>query len=200
MNMPSLPTDNLYKFIALSGLAIVLLVGYKFLNFQAYVDKACSDENLKLTELSFKSDQLKKDLEFLIKVIENKKRNIFEITKDYKDTSISTGTELKIYRDKLYESIKYNRLEINKEIEWIGLVDAHLELKKRNEELAQTRDEIEMELERIESIQHQFKKSLIFYVPFFIFGISISLIGFGLWYRKKQIFEDLIIKKESEKV
>jgi hypothetical protein len=43
MNLPSLPTDSLYKFVAMTGLILVLFFSYKFIDEQAEYSKLSID-------------------------------------------------------------------------------------------------------------------------------------------------------------
>ena len=65
MDYPTLPTDNLYKFVALAGLAVVLIsltypVG-KFVELQL----AAVETRFEITKLNIEKDDIKSDLEEL---------------------------------------------------------------------------------------------------------------------------------------
>ena len=58
MNMPSLPTDNLYKFLALSGLVTLVV-------FPIFYVSQVADRNHKMVETKTEALMLEKEVEFL---------------------------------------------------------------------------------------------------------------------------------------
>ena len=58
MNMPSLPTDNLYKFLALSGLVTLVV-------FPIFYVSQVADRNHRIVETETEALMLEKEVEFL---------------------------------------------------------------------------------------------------------------------------------------
>lgn len=199
MQIPSLPTDNLYKFISLSGLALILLTGYKFLNFIDEYTKEKQIVKLKIYELKSKEEKLQKDLLNLEKLITSKGNNFYKIKIDQRAKTKTHEKGIRLYKKILENMLKYKPSQYDRIMSISSTLDHIIELKSKHDELENFRTEINIGLEKLLIIREAFLETSIIYTLFIISGLSFFIVGLKLWYNRHQIFEDIIIKKQSEK-
>ncbi|TGK54191.1 zinc ribbon domain-containing protein [Leptospira bouyouniensis] len=60
MNLPSLPTDNIFKFFAISGLAFILISGFYILEKALSLDQQRIELNIKIAENKYSIEQIEK--------------------------------------------------------------------------------------------------------------------------------------------
>jgi len=108
MKIPSLPTDNLYKFICLAGLSIFILsqIYYQLFSYQVI---------LKNKDLQLEMALTKKRLEFLekdSKLLENDKKKFekSDSPERLKELENITNLSMQKLRDLEIDAIKMNRL------------------------------------------------------------------------------------------
>ena len=183
MNIPSLPTDNLYKFIALSGLLIFIVVHYYCLT-QAYeLDKQKTILSGEISKIELETNSIKEKQRHLKYAIEE-----LYLMAGIKDPITVTDT-LIIYSR--YLSGPKEFISKSKEVE------------QKVEQFNQTQQDYlskKFDLDTKRSIQkfNENTYSQLFEVYPFVSVISfaISLVGFILWYKKIQRFQDIILQKE----
>lgn len=184
MNLPNLPTDNLYKFIALTG--VILLVISIF--YPEYQRKTLRDEievyngevrklNLEKTKSKEKQNELKKRIELL-----DEKSNC-----DCK----SIVNDSIIVRTKIIEGPK-ELVELSSEID--RLIEEYSQL---NREFDLKSLEVSTKLALINNKENdllEINEATDFFGPFSFF---IAFIGFLLWYEKTQKFQDKVLKEQA---
>lgn len=177
MKFPEIPTDNLYKFIALSGLTLVIL---SFLpNFHAYNHK------VSLIRLDGEVKTLKKEVEW--------------VSSDLKklDNEIESA-EMKIARP-LSDILKGKAIEFEKHREELDELRA-----KRSRHVEMLRKQIIKAIQISTKQQEQVylgKRILIEIVIAGctgILGVLLAVNGFVFWYKKLQLPQDIIISKKAK--
>lgn len=186
MEIPNLPTDNLYKFMALSGLTLFMFMIYigqkNYFEIQTEIDK------IKIELLTLKTDtmlfSIRNEDMYEKKIILN---DFFaeKYPESYKSFNNSTDSML------IYNFI-YSLSLRNPDL---------LPLYKKYEEY--TKEYINLQLQvvrntfdkQIQYIHLNTKKksllnSFLFYGLIALLGIVISIIGFAKWYNKIQIYQD----------
>lgn len=195
MNIPNLPTDNLYKFLSLTGLFIIVTsFGYKeYLHFQyelknveILVGKETLENTVKnkkdLLEMTLDpvdSLRIKSLRELTIKLNNEldtlKKENI----SDFKERFNLAQFELQLMEEENKKNIQH--LLANADITWYINQSSELRLKSEIAEISEKRVE---------------KLSFMLNITIFI-GICSTITGFLLWYFKLQKYQDIILKKDS---
>ncbi len=198
MELPQLPTDNLYKFMALSGIILVAISLLPFLHahelrleiirlegdvsiLRQQVDWTIIDMN----ELQHESQSLKQRVEKL------KER---ALERDSATTTEKSASEIREEVEEIGEDLQDTvdeRLKIEYRLAEIGEINqkyaiANLQLETRNKELKYLNAELSRE----------------FYVGmcFCGCGIFMSYMGFRLWYKKLQVWQDRIIQMKAKEV
>lgn len=179
------PTDNLYKFLALFGL--VLIVAFIFpLVFFHKTGMDYLEQLRRSKEFNEHEQSVKQRLEAL-KFRQQQSQDRRSVLQKRLETmnSASNSTEV----DKLEGLIK----EVNREIESID--DSYNELSLN---LALRRAQITYE----ETVNFNLRRDSRVYLYAGLFGVvvgsALSFFGFRLWYRKLQMYLDQIVKKEAE--
>lgn len=171
MNIPNIPTDNFYKFIALSGTIIVLVTLYTSITKVSEVeDKLIEAEEIVKT-IAVKIESLNRKVSFIDSIIENS---------DMKQND-------KIFKHVGKIELEYSPLEM-KEL-----------LKEEQEALFLIKIEQVKSEANNKSIEHLHKRaSSIFYVGIFIIiiGLLMANIGFTLWYVRVQRPLDMALQNE----
>lgn len=185
MNIPELPTDNLYKFLAISGLviAIVSAGGMMYVSFAIYLDDKYQGSL---------EDQARVDVE----------RNILQETREIVHSKMlryELQCNCRVDSSNLgYSIINDSLLDQN------GVNKPEIELARLNQQLGRIL-EMDNDLRRREAVitfhkdEYILKFNLIEYMEtlFLIFiglGIFIAVRGFRMWYQRSQKYQDFILK------
>ena len=194
MKLPEIPTDNLYKFMALSGLTLVIL---SFLpNFHAY--------NLKVSLI-----RLDGEVKTLTEEVEWVSSNLKKLDNEIESMKVRIAklTGISVSEITLALSTRLPLSDIRKEKE--------IELEKHSKELDELRAKrsryVEMfRKQAIKTIQISTKQQEYVYLGKMImrevviagcagiFGVLLAVNGFVFWYKKLQLPQDIIIGKKAE--
>lgn len=194
MNLPNLPTDNLYKFFAITGLLILLIsIGSyitSFNNLNRDIIEFMKKLDLLEIEINYHHDDIieldkilktdfysKLDTSVLNRYEKDTIRNARTSLIKYKyflNSLPSTDTNLKTFTSLVMESIKNYRMIENKVVE-INYYD-----------------------KRISQNKSLLTGHCILSIIGLIFGIYLTFKGFFNWYFKYQKYQDKLIKKESK--
>lgn len=184
MELPKLPTDNLYKFQALTMLlAAIILYGsaiYLFSLYDINAGKECNLEKSKIEAEHILIDSLKKDV--------NNERQKYLVRYGYKFDSIH-----------FYAVVNDSTFDTQKEKEFYGKIDVlderimALNEKKHN---LKVRDAINMQKSDNED-----------FVLYMIVGIGLLIVcvvcffgtidGFNKWHKNLQIYQDIVLKRQA---
>ena len=172
-NIKDLPTDNLYKFIAIFGMLLIILPFLVFPTIQNYKYRI-----IDLTTKAALKDNELKELEKIVKQVEDKtsQLNKEEHIKNYEN-------EFDVNKSREVNDVEKNVKDVFKKIE-IGEIESI---------------NLNNELKKVVADFNYFAILIYIIKVFPIIGFIISIIGFYLWYNKNQKYLDIIIKKESEK-
>lgn len=202
MVIPNLPTDNLYKFIALSGLTIFVIIiislsiSYNKLQDETDLIETEIDEYLYITsKLKDKSERTKLDIKSAKSQMEK-----YEMAK-LVDLHLDIDELFQRFHNpeqrEYYQFIYNNKKDITPEITIVEEIE--VELKK----LEKLYEDINLNLfqtKRKEELLLLKKERMRWYLSFYIFGIIVSfltcILGFYLWYFRVQRYLDDKLKAE----
>jgi len=203
MELPQLPTDNLYKFMALSGISIIAISLIPFLHAHKLMVEAIrlrGDINILGEQVSWTTNDrklLQDKIDILEQDVDNLKQSVDAVGEDDAKTS-DRGTLVDI-SDEKSRDLK-------------DTVDQAGKLRDRLEEISELTNEF-AELSKNDSIsllqlkakgkEHLYMMIVVtfeFVVSIwgFIYGIKLARKGFKLWYVKLQVFQDKIIQLKSK--
>jgi hypothetical protein len=172
MNIPSIPTDNLYKFSALIGTIIVFLSLYVPYILSSELSKQISYLELKVKTSEAESDYFGDKVRAVEKIIDN---------------SIAAQKGIRKHDP--------NKLELNySENELKVFLSELIELKKSRAISRAEEDNLLSETKRLNSeydLIQNISRS------FIIFGAILACFGYILWYFRIQIYQDRALKELS---
>lgn len=184
MNIPNLPTDNLYKFIALTGVVLfiisLLLPEYLIRQYRDDIELYNGDVRklgVEKAESEEKRQELKKQIDFL-----DKKSN---------SNCNSIVNDTLVVRSRVYDGPK-ELVQLSKQID--ERIEEYFEL---NRVLKIKSIEIMTKLAIIENKEkdiNEIKEASEFFIPF---AISLAILGFFLWFEKTQKHQDKVIQKQA---
>ena len=206
--MPTLPTDNLYKFQALTGLAALLFCVWFFENRVNTASTEQMKSNGELRLLAAESELLGHDVtnyEAKVVKIENQMTNVLEMQKQWKPETSPTLTNLTTFSN-LLTSSSFSNAMIRAESERV-LVEIRQLLSERDKTVAELEKRIsEVVLKKIEwenkrEVQKESINHLAQLWKMANWGIGIALVwmslGFLAWFWRVQIFQDRILRNEA---
>jgi len=193
MKYPEIPTDNLYKFMALSGIAIIIASFFPFyfqhkLHIQSL--RIAGDKILLYSE----HESLKNKTIRVLEKFDSTKQNVkylHEISKLHKSKKTMTMKEFEKFSNELqkFEASK-PELVIEETVEYIDdFLDKYHQLKALSIQIATK----ELELSYINNII--IKGVILFYFCALV-GFILSFTGFSLWYKKLQVPLDMTMKNK----
>ena len=183
MTLPKLPTDNLYKFISLFGLTLVVL--YTFLNYKSdlELDKDTAD-------LSYEIDLISYEIEKAVKERKDWINNVRELCE-----TKACNCEVK---EKTDYSIKVTFDQ--KDCDSQAIVDEITRLQEFIEvdviKLMSKMDIVRAKQNLIKKKESNFERQNNKLIWLLIFGIIMTFFGFILWYQKVQRYQDRILKEQ----
>ena len=183
LNLPSPPTDNLYKFISIFGLVMAVL-GILYLETKSLeanqeirvLEREKSALNIEKLKIERKRDYLKEKIDDFYRHADIKEKPIVNDSIISWTRIISGSKNLVIESDNissLVEQLRAVELEFDKKKVEVDSKDSILELKLKDYDRA-----------------FDFMNILI---PL---GIILSIVGFLLWYEKSQKYQDDILKDQ----
>lgn len=175
--LPSPPTDNLYKFLSITGITIFLLS-------VIYPNTRTTDINLKKINVEAERSALIVELKRLNADFTSLEREYEELAKEKK------------YLDDQENPTQYEINEYNNKISSNS---------KKYEKTKAKSDEIDIKNAKIEAKQKEvdyLAKELDFYTTFFVYGasggLSLALVGFLFWFFLVQHQQDLLLDYEQK--
>ncbi len=207
MDLPSIPTDNLYKFMAISGV-VAVIVGFSFIylnsrDLNSELGRIYTESNelsLEIESLNDKDSLLSLEIESLGKEIKRYKIEkdtsieLIDIKNVRQYYSNAENRDLYIflhqYRNELFPELsKFDEINAKKNL----IQDLKLTIKKKKALLKTKQDIWEMENSRINLWQY-------ILVGFAVIGGYVATHGFFLWHRKVQFYLDRELKNEVNKI
>ncbi len=177
MHFPNLPTDNLYKFLALSGVVVVLVSIFYPIS--------------RLGELRQKAIELAAEIKILD--LESKRLTV---------NHSQLEREVAAFEKQLSAAEKEKRPTPG-DIDSIEKI--HNQLRTRALKLETSNDDLQVKLVKVSAKNDQLVQ-LVRYVEYFVnvmyggivIGVLLAWVGFGLWYVRVQRPQDLLLKQQIE--
>ena len=208
MNIPNIPTDNLYKFLSISGLLIIILsIGSLFYNSNN-LNTEILVLNRNISHYNLRSEQNVCDALALMDIMEEDLIKLGKKEPSRYD-SIRNGIYppdlLPLLPDSSFCLTKYSILAL--EYHQHETIDPHAKIiyNLQRKYWLETRrlDSLRIECEHDQK-QIKYKERLLIYniivsVIGILFGLICSFIGFSRWYYKHQQYSDIKIRREVGK-
>jgi len=186
MNIPNLPTDSLYKFLAIAGLSLIVISLYLGYNLEMTHNAEAIKFNGDIAIFNKERDDLNSDLEFIKRKLKKLcavcKCNCFDKNGDIQilpNFKGSGSSELNEQRHEV-DSLLINYYDKQNQLVTKGL-------------------QIDTQKELIENSAKYRDTFMNIFMTLLGAGTVMTLIGFGLWYKKIQIYQDIILKSEASK-
>lgn len=186
INLPNFPTDNLYKFVAISGLILFVLA----LFYPEYRSNELNTEiafyNGEIKKLSVENQKAANNLNTIkneIEILDKKANNKGSIVNEtlISRTRIISGEADLVELSKKIDKLVIDRSEIDRQIE-IKSIDIDI----KSELIENKRNDL-----------HTLKDAMNFLGPF---SMLLTFLGFVLWYEKTQKLQDKVLSEQTNKL
>lgn len=181
--MQNIPTDNLYKFLAITGvIAVLASINFGFHQIEVVV----------LERIELEAELAGFQQELRVFQAQSEGADVYRQAADeagqlVRESPIEESIESTETRRVLISS--YSKAAKKS-------LDATTELAIASMDLANTSAHIEAHHEKIKFLIYERNVLLIVYIFMFLIGVSMAFFGFYSWYFKLQCFQDEIIKRE----
>jgi hypothetical protein len=197
MEIPKIPTDNLYKFKAISGIVIIIIslasITYNTINLFSELFEL----NYEWDIIQFEAKTLSHDINSIYDVVKQKSSNLPDSIQEQifnggTDVTSDSNSFSVLIWDYMLES---NQIHDPSEIAIIKavklLTEKNIEIKRKGYELLYLEKKRQMSL--IIFIAHSVITLLLL-----IWGGKLAIFGFHSWYYKLQKYQDKLIEKQSK--
>ena len=192
MTIPSFPTDNLYKFMAIFGLLIFFLSFYIIAIDKEELQALETKLSLAMDNVEFQHKTLNKELtnyineqELAYPILQNLNNEVNEILNTVK----TDGGKLSHFDNSeilgRVEKIEYTHDKFNEKISIQNKIIKESEYKVKESEILKKRYILEWE-----NLTNRYDRNIWVGWILFTFGLSLMVFGFRLWYTKHQIYLD----------
>lgn len=197
MNIPNIPSDNLYKFISLSSLAVIIIANIYLYSVRSQILDELFNQRIEMEKSKTDVKLLRIDVDELLFNLEFELRRLIgEEHLELIDTSLSTDERVE-YLFELSDS-----LDLVQEDERSSLRSKYgkevFKLKKIATQYENAGKILEINEYKISLDESEIKQLYTFYLivsPIFIISL---VIGFVLWYRRIQRYQDILLKNQAE--
>lgn len=176
MNIPNLPTDNLYKFVALAGTIIVIVCFY--LPF-----KLTSDISYEIINLEEQREILEEKLRYLVNSSEELQESVSDLEADVEHMDSNDTESVQEYNSKLLEMMTEQKKIIS--------VTQKIKIE---------RIKLSFNTKRIERRSFESIVTSAFFIFFEIIGFVMAIYGFKFWYKYVQRYQDLYLKNQANEI
>lgn len=188
MNVPNLPTDNLYKFCALVGTTVVLLSLYMPNSLVNDMEDKASSFRLEVRRAAIEVQYLLREVEQLEKEVEKLENGLVQL--ENSDKSIAgRKTDLRIHGSS-GKAAKASLEGLNKK--FLALRDAQKQHVLKEAEFSIAKEQIERLAGHTRFVIRTSSLTG-------LMGMLIAIYGFTNWYRKVQVHQDAIIRMQGER-
>jgi hypothetical protein len=188
MEYPSLPlpTENLYKFQALAGLACLLFFSWFFL-------QRAEDAELLATQAENDQRVLEAEENLLLETYTNRAIAYTNVSKelDALQTEIGQTNALTMAQEKKFERLKAVLQDYS---------DSRKELHSKTHELIINRVQSKNKAALAKVSINKAKRSFSLWWTFVLSSAAVSISGFVQWYWRVQVFQDRILRREAGEV
>lgn len=183
---PNIPTDNLYKFLSISGLTMIIL-SISSLYFNSKVlNTQIIETNRKIAKFGYETDYLRCEISEINNILDND----FPINGD--TTNVNSG------RDSICSSLQktsilkytYAKEQNFKDENFANFLDIYTTYLKYIKQLDSLAIEISYDIKQVDYKNILLKRNKRASGFGIFFGCLISVCGFYLWYNKSQKFID----------
>ena len=192
MNLPYLPTDSLYKFCAFAGITLFVLSIYLTGSMVEGLEERSAELLIQVKLLEVELDHLEQDADFLDEKFRSEDaaegtRGEGETRKDDSKSSLKTEGgktpgEDPTERLRPLKGQSKERAALRQKLRAMQLKGVEAKAK---------REELDHVLDRV-------KVYFIFCIVALASGILLAFYGFTNWYRKIQVYQDAIIRRQAE--
>jgi len=205
MEMPNLPTDNLYKFVALSGVLIFITIIVLMYSTMGNLTDEATKLETEVGELTFGISLSESRMDLIrtkLKQLDKETTKKYRIDKTIKDTA-DFYKFLDSFRNpeqrEYYQFIVRYRDNIAPVLkEYEKLFEMTVEIDKLNDDIKLKRHQLRRKSEILREKLNHIK----WYAFLWFFGLVASAfmisLGFTLWYYRVQIFLDYKLKAETK--
>jgi len=203
MNIPNIPTDNLYKFIALSGVVV-------FLFFNIYPGIMIREVHDEIAQITTEQGELKLEVQFLEARKKELEDDIADVRNKLSKYDVDDSSEIKIIITELAEQLRdeKNREYLKFVYEYqeyiIPEIKLNREIEEKSEELISTSNEMLLKLHRVDrklelvgEKNEEVGDSMWSWWLGSSLGLLMMAIGFRLWYTKVQQPLDIKLANEA---
>lgn len=187
MKLLDIPTDNLYKFMAISGVLVFLSSFIPYIHFH----------NLNLSSIKLESEiiLLVKEAEWLESDTKQLRDEVSELKLQTYELE-KTIAKNRNGQDKLSTKIKSELDDIKIKMNEINLKNLELMEKQREIERKNIEHKTKNQEHRYLSRLIKIEKTIASLIA--ILGLGLSIYGFSLWYKKLQHPQDVLMSKRLE--
>lgn len=203
MEIPNIPTDNLYKFMALSGVIIVLFFISVFILRLAQINENLSKENIEIEELIFERLLLQEKDSVLMIEIKDLRDAYDKYKFNSKDTIIVLDDLIKSLKDPEHrEYLKFfytYQSEIIPEQKLLNDLNQRIKLREENRNLLRIKGNlITIKNSQIKSDIKSLRRFIWLMAIGCFSGYYLASRGFRLWYNRVQKYLDKKLEKEAQ--
>jgi hypothetical protein len=199
MNLPNIPSDNIYKFITLSSLVIMVIANIYFFTEIRNIYEDLINVDIDIVKLKYDVNVMDVELNNWYRGMENKLKKFIDTEKlELIDTSFSKVDRISYLID-LTDSLESNQKDkVEPILDKFG--EEAIKYYKITSEILIKNDILEINNEKISVYYSAIKRLKIIY---FILTPVLSILlvyGFRNWYVKVQKYQDVVLKKQAEKI
>lgn len=198
MNIPNIPSDNIYKFIALSSLAILIIVNLYFFTETRKIYEDMMDVDIDIVKLEKDISVIEFELDYWMKRMEKELKKFVDAEKLKSiDTSLSNVDQL-VYLIDLTDSMESSQKDKVTPF-LVKFREDGVKLKKMAMEVGLKEDIVKINNEKVFDYYSEIKRlRTMFFIllPILLFFL---VYGFGNWYWKVQKYQDIILKNQAER-
>lgn len=195
MSIPNLPTDNLYKFLSISGIFIIILSLSSLYFNSKTLNTEIIETNRKIRHYGYKIEDWiceSEQLEYIFQIEKELTNDIDSIKQRTKFDTLNNCS--KKTTALVFEYFKSKFPNDNGLKSYLDLEINHMNNHKKVDSLE---IDIEYEIKLVDYKILLLKRNRIFSISGILIGFLCSIVGFIFWYNKSQKFLDLKLKKEA---
>lgn len=195
MTLPIPPSDSFYKFTAIGGLILVILSVYIPQQKLSEFKVATYDTNIELQKFIIESQYWTKDAQRFNDRAERTEQNFIALSQDF--IALSKEITKPSSKAAFQSLLKEHQENVDK---WRQMESSIRQMESSKKQLELLNAQTETALEKKTWLLSQFDILFRIAMGTFIFGLIMSTFGFYNWYYKFQVYQDRIIKAESERM
>ncbi len=198
MNIPQLPAENIYKFIALAGVTLVCFASYLGYESQSSILVQQFKIQSKNDALLSETEKLEKEIKTLMQIAKQK----YGIEMSYQDADTMWTRTMAYEYLRLVREFSYKRVikfeSISKEdLIKIAFLDNLIQVLERTGTVRAGLREAEIELRVLRNLGERGSFYDKYIIILLAMGWLMTVSGFFLWYKIRQRFEDKLLQNAA---